>query len=236
MYFAPNASQQSSISQRLYLSHNILTLSKLYGLPKVCANIIALVFGVIAASIKSASTLCVSKSTSTNTGIAPNCTIGLTVVGKPAATPMTSSPFLMALLPNFGDVSVANATKLADEPELTVIKCLISINSDSSFSNLRLKRPVVSQPSNDASTIYCNSVAPITFPDGGTTLLPGLKVFSIYFKSANSCTSSVISNLNSSAVFIIHTLVYSSIPARHTACIFSLLSQALCQSIILSSV
>jgi hypothetical protein len=49
---------------------------------------------------------------------------------------MTSSPFLIALSPNFGDVSVANATKLADEPELTVIKCLIPINSDSSFSNL----------------------------------------------------------------------------------------------------
>jgi dihydroorotate dehydrogenase len=40
---------------------------------------------------------------------------------------MTSSPFLIALSPNFGDVSVANATKLADEPELTVIKAINTI-------------------------------------------------------------------------------------------------------------
>jgi ABC-type transporter Mla MlaB component len=66
LYFAPNASQQSSTSQRLYLSHNLLTLSKLYGLPKVCANIIALVFGVIAASIKSASLITVNSGSSAN--------------------------------------------------------------------------------------------------------------------------------------------------------------------------
>ena len=52
-----------------------------------------------------------------------NCTksvtIGFTVVGKPAATPITSSPFLIAFSPSLGEVRVLNATKLADDPELT---------------------------------------------------------------------------------------------------------------------
>ena len=54
--------------------------------------------------------------------MAPNCIIGLTVVGKDAATVMTSSPFFMALSFNLGEVKVENAIKLADEPEFTVIK------------------------------------------------------------------------------------------------------------------
>ena len=78
----------------------------------------ALVLGVIADSIKSALILCVAMSTSTKTGIAPNWIMGFTVVGKPAATPITSSPFFMALSPNLGDVSVLKAIKLAEEPEL----------------------------------------------------------------------------------------------------------------------
>ena len=61
---------------------------------------------------------------STKTGTAPNCAIGLTVVGKPAATVITSSPFLIALVPSFGDVSVENATRFAEEPEFTVINAL----------------------------------------------------------------------------------------------------------------
>ena len=62
-------------------------------------------------------------STSTNTGTAPFCRIGLTVVGKPAATVMTSSPGLIARSPSNGDVNAVNATRLADEPELTVSAC-----------------------------------------------------------------------------------------------------------------
>jgi hypothetical protein len=108
----------------------------------------------------SASTLCVSKSTSTNTGIAPNCTIGLTVVGKPAATPMTSSPLYNLWL--IEDCCDALGAKYNNQHVGTfgdIATC--------SFYPAH---------HNDASTIYCNSVAPITFPDGGTTLLPGLKV------------------------------------------------------------
>jgi len=61
--------------------------------------------------------------------------MGLTVVGKPAATPMTSSPFFIALSPSLGDVNVLNATKFAEEPELTVMTCLTPINSASLASN-----------------------------------------------------------------------------------------------------
>ena len=49
--------------------------------------------------------------------------LGFIVVGNPAATVITSSP-LIALSPNFGEVSVLNATKFADEPEFVVIKFL----------------------------------------------------------------------------------------------------------------
>ena len=49
--------------------------------------------------------------------------IGLTVVGKPAATPITSSLFI-ALSPSFGDVKVLKATKFAEDPEFTDKQCL----------------------------------------------------------------------------------------------------------------
>ena len=113
----------------------------------------ALVLGVMAASILLASMLCVARSTSTNTGTAPNCRIGLTVVGKPAATPITSSPGLMARSPSLGLVSVEKATRLADEPELTVIRYFTPRNCARRCSNMVLKRPVVNQPSSEASTI-----------------------------------------------------------------------------------
>jgi hypothetical protein len=112
-------------------------------------------------------------STSTNTGTAPNCRMGLTVVGKPAATPMTSSPRLMARSPSLGEVRVLKATRLADEPELTVIRCLTPMKAASFFSNSALKRPVVSQPSRLASTMFLSSWAPMTLPEGGTTEAPG---------------------------------------------------------------
>jgi hypothetical protein len=75
------------------------------------------------------------------------------VVGKPAATPITSSPCLIARSPNLGEVKVLNATKLADEPELTVIKYLTPINFASRDSNSSLNLPVVNHPSKEASTI-----------------------------------------------------------------------------------
>ena len=134
----------------------------------------ALVLGVMAASIRLALMLCVAKSTSTNTGTAPNCRMGLTVVGKPAATPMTSSPGLMARSPRRGEVRAENATRLADEPELTVIRCLTPRYLAKRSSKAVLKRPVVSQPSSEASTMSCSSLAPMTLPETGTTDSPGI--------------------------------------------------------------
>ncbi len=106
LYIAPNESQSSSTTHKLYFLATRITSSKSNGLPNECAIIIALVFGETAASILADSILWVGTSTSTNTGIAPNCIIGLTVVGKPAATVITSSPGLIALSPSLGDVRV----------------------------------------------------------------------------------------------------------------------------------
>src|SRR6201996_3138423 len=202
LYFAPSASQQSSTSHRPCFLHSAVTTSRLNGLPRLWASMTALVLGEIAASIFEASMLCVARSTSTNTGTAPNCRIGLTVVGKPAATPMTSSPGLIARSPRRGEVSVENATRLADEPELTVIRCLTPRNFARRSSNIALKRPVVSQPSRLASTISCSSLAPITLPDTGTALSPGTKGRGACTTSENCCTSAAISARSWSGVFL----------------------------------
>jgi len=49
--------------------------------------------------------------------MAPNCMIGETVVGKPAATVMISSPLLIALSFNSGEVNALKASRFAEEPE-----------------------------------------------------------------------------------------------------------------------
>ena len=68
------------------------------------------------------------------------CIIGFTVVGKPAATVATSSPSLICLSPSVGEQRVLNAIKLAEEPELTVIRCLTPKNLES-FFKLTIKSP-----------------------------------------------------------------------------------------------
>ncbi len=70
--------------------------------------------------MREASILYVGISTSTNTGIKPFWIAGLTVVGKPAATVITSSPGLRARSPNFGEVSAVSASKFAEEPDVVV--------------------------------------------------------------------------------------------------------------------
>ena len=74
------------------------------------------------------------------------------------------------------EVSVEKATKFAEDPEFTVIKYLTPINCANFSSNKALKRPVVNQPSRDASTIIFNSDESINFPAGGIIVSPGLKV------------------------------------------------------------
>ena len=88
------------------------------GLPSVWATITAFVLSEKASSNLVTSILYPGIVTSTNTGTAPNWITGVTVVGNPAATVITSSPLLIRRSPNFGDVKAINANKFADEPEL----------------------------------------------------------------------------------------------------------------------
>ena len=99
------------------------------------ANITAFVLSVIAFSISFGFMLYVGISISTNTGIRLFCNIGLTVVGKHAATVITSSPGLSAFSFNFSDVNADNANKFAEEPEFVVVTKLILKKSDNCFSN-----------------------------------------------------------------------------------------------------
>ncbi len=86
---------------------------------------------------------------------------------------MTSSPGRIARSPSSGDVSAVNATRFADEPELTVIAWATPTYAARRASNSALKRPVVSHASSDASTMLRISGAPTTLPDGGTGVVPG---------------------------------------------------------------
>src|SRR5689334_15985791 len=99
--------------------------------------------------------------------------IGFTVVGKLAATAMTSSPGRIARSPSFGDVNDANATRLADEPEFTVSTCGTPTKLASCDSNCALKRPDVSHASIDASIMFITSGEPTTFPLAGIDVCPG---------------------------------------------------------------
>ena len=137
------------------------------GRPSVWAMNIARVFSDRASSILSVRILYVCGSQSTKTGTSPFWNIGFTVVGNPLATVITSSPFFMARLPSFGEVSADIANKFALEPELTdranfAPSFLANVSSKAS-----LNLPAVSHISSDASIIADSSSAPIFFPDGG---------------------------------------------------------------------
>ena len=57
------------------------------------------------------------------------------MVGKPAATVITSSPGRKRRSPSRGDVSAESATRLADEPEFTSRQWRIPIHFANSRSN-----------------------------------------------------------------------------------------------------
>ena len=151
VYWVPRASQLSSTSQRLWASQKALTADRSNGLPRVWAIMTALVLGERAASSLVTSMLYCGTVTSTNTGTAPYCSAGVTVVGNPHATVMTSSPFLIWRSPSSGAVSAIKAIRLAEEPELTRLANFTPIHLANSFSNSSAKRPVVSQKSSVAS-------------------------------------------------------------------------------------
>ena len=151
VYWVPSASQLSSTNHRLCASQNALTADKSNGLPSVWAIMTAFVLGERAASSLVTSMLYWGTVTSTNTGTAPYWMAGVTVVGKPQATVMISSPFLIWRSPSSGAVSAMKAIRLAEEPLLTRWANLTPIHLANSFSNWSAKRPVVSQKSSVAS-------------------------------------------------------------------------------------
>ena len=154
VYLVPSASQLSSTSHRLWRSQNAFTAARSKGLPRVWAIITALVFSEYASSSIVTSILYCGIVTSTNTGTAPYWMSGVTVVGKPAATVITSSPRFTRRSPRSGDVSVIKATRFAEEPEFTREQYFTPRYPASSFSNSSVYRPEVSQNSRELSTRF----------------------------------------------------------------------------------
>src|ERR1700733_11304252 len=115
--------------------------------------------------------------------------IGLTVVGKPAATVMTSSPGRKLRSPSDGEVKHESATRLAEDPELTSDAQRTPIKAAKSRSNSAAKRPVASE----ASTRVSTSDESTTLPDTGTALSPGLNGCSVSAASEYSLTRAAIS-------------------------------------------
>src|SRR5215213_1328117 len=139
-------------------------------------------------------------STSTNTGTSPFWTIGLTVVGNPAATVSTSSPGFSRASPSEGEVRHDSARRFADEPEFTSIACRACITRAKRRSKSIAKRPAVSQKSSPASTTCCTSSAPNTFPETGTADSPGTNSRGAKATSWYSATRSRICRRSSSAL------------------------------------
>jgi hypothetical protein len=82
-------------------------------------------------------------SISTKTGTHPFMIIGFMVVGKPAATVITSSPGrTLRSLSSFA-VNAVNARRFAELHEFVVITCLIPMNCESLSSNSLFHLPSV---------------------------------------------------------------------------------------------
>ena len=107
------------MSHKLCFSQNALTAARSNGFPSVWAIMTAFVFSESASSSFVTSMLYCGIVTSTKTGTAPYWIAGVTVVGKPAATVMISSPRFTRRSPSSGEVRVMNATRFAEEPEFT---------------------------------------------------------------------------------------------------------------------
>ena len=151
LYVLPRASQLSSTSQRLCLSQKDFTAARSNGFPRVCAIMTALVFTLNASSSFVTSMLYCGMVTSTNTGTAPYWMTGVTVVGNPAATVMTSSPRRICRSPSSGAVNTEKAIRFADDPLFTRLAKRTSSHLANSRSNSSANRPVVSQKSSAAS-------------------------------------------------------------------------------------
>ena len=100
-----------------------------------------------------------------NTGTAPTCRIGATVVGKPAATVITSSPGRSRRSAgSWWEVSAEMATRLAEEPEFTSRLWRTPIKAASSSPSPRPLLPRVSQKSRVVPTAASTSSSVNTRP------------------------------------------------------------------------
>src|SRR5690242_7225687 len=97
---------------------------------------------------------------STKTGVSPYKMDGFTVVGKPAATVITSSPGISRASPNDSAVNAAIAKRFAEDPELTVKAYGRPKNVRNFFSKMELYLPVVNQNSKAESVRLLSSSAP----------------------------------------------------------------------------
>jgi len=115
---------------------------------------------------------------STKTGIKPFCIMGLTVVGKPAAAVITSSPFFNLFFSGIlKEVRAVIANKLAEEPELTKVQNFFPIKPANLLSNSAALLPSVHQPSIRALTPAIISSSLNTFPETGIGDFPGTNGF-----------------------------------------------------------
>ena len=85
---------------------------------------------------------------------------GVTVVGKPQATVITSSPLFIRRSPNSEEVNAIKANKLAEEPELVNEQNLTPSQSANLFSKRCAHGPAVNQKSKEESTKFTNSSSP----------------------------------------------------------------------------
>ena len=100
-----------------------------------------------------------------NTGTAPTCTIGATVVGNPAATVITSSPGLRRRESgSLAEVRAEIATRLAEEPEFTSRLWRTPKKVASSCWNASPSFPKVSQKSRVLDTAASTSSSVKTRP------------------------------------------------------------------------
>src|SRR3954470_24526773 len=125
---------------------------------------------------------------------------GLTVVGNPVAAVMTSLPGAIRRSRSNGDVRAENATRLAEEPEFTVMAYRAPTRFARLVWNWSLNRPAVSQKSSAESTSDLTSLESKTRPETGTGDVPPMNGFVACARSEYCPTRSMIDALRFSRV------------------------------------
>jgi hypothetical protein len=93
----------------------------------------------------------VSGSTSTKTGTSPSWTKGHTVVGQASAGTRTSSPGDQGASPRERRSITSTASRLADDPELTITAWRAPVHVANAASNASSRSPNVRRPDSSAA-------------------------------------------------------------------------------------